>query len=56
MIAGHEELFRHAGFVTPDWELHILARPMDADHPLRPIDRRRLVLADPPRPSLVAPR
>lgn len=49
MISGHEERFRALGFVTPDWELHILARPMDADHPIPPPDPSRVVLADPPR-------
>lgn len=55
MIAGHEELFRAAGFVTPDWELHILARPMDEDHPIPPADPRRVVLADQPRANLTTP-
>ena len=56
MITGNEELFREVGFVTPAWELHVLARPMDADHPIPEADPTRVVLADPPRPSLVPPR
>lgn len=49
MVAGHEQRFSAAGFVTPDWELHILARPMDpATHPVPAIDAARVVLADPP--------
>lgn len=55
MIAGYEELFRRIGFVTPAWELHILARPMDADHPIPEPDQTRVILADPPQASLVPP-
>lgn len=55
MIKGHEEAFRAAGFVTRDWEMHILARPMDDDHPIAFADPGRVVLAD--RPHRVrAPR
>lgn len=56
LIDGHEELFRRVGFVTPDWELHILARPMDSDHPIPEPDPTRVILADPPQPTLVPPR
>ncbi len=48
MITGHERRFRHAGFVTPDWELHILARQMDDGAPLPPVDPSHLILADAP--------
>lgn len=45
MIDGHEDRFRAAGFVTRDWEMHILARPMDADHPVPEAHHSRLALA-----------
>lgn len=48
MIAGHQERFHDAGFVTPDWELHILARSMDEGHPIPDADPARVVLAEPP--------
>ena len=49
MIAGHDHLFRDEGFVTPDWELHVLGRPMDDGAlPLPAADPRRVVLAEPP--------
>ncbi|HUR17181.1 MAG TPA: GNAT family N-acetyltransferase [Candidatus Limnocylindrales bacterium] len=49
MIAGHEQLFRNEGFVTPEWELHVLARPMeDPEQPIPADDPRRVVLAEPP--------
>lgn len=53
MIIEHEDAFRAAGFVTRDWEMHILARPMDADHPIPPADPARVVLADQPQRSLI---
>lgn len=56
LIAGHEDLFRAAGFATPDWEMHILARPMNASHPIPPANPTRVVLADQPQPSLVPPQ
>lgn len=46
--AGHEDAFHSAGFVTPDWELRILARPMDAGQPIPEADPARVVLDDPP--------
>lgn len=54
MISGHENAFRNAGFVTRDRELHILARPMDTNHPIPEPDPRRLLL-DPPEPGLRPP-
>ena len=52
MIAGDaERAFRDAGFVTPLWELHVLARPMDdATQPVPPLDVRRVILSDTPGP------
>jgi GNAT superfamily N-acetyltransferase len=55
MINGHDALFKAAGFVTPEWELHLLAREMDSDHPLPAADPGRVVLADAPAP-VVPPR
>lgn len=48
MVDGHEDAFRAAGFVTRDWEMHILARPMDAGHPIPGADPARVVLAEVP--------
>ena len=56
MISGHEEAFREAGFVTREWEMHILARSMDGSHPIPAVDPTHIVLADPPEGTLVAPR
>jgi hypothetical protein len=56
MITGHEQLFRDQGFVTPEWELHLLERPMDpATHPIPPLDPSRVILVEGPDP-IVAPR
>jgi len=49
MITGHEATFRAAGFTTRDREMHILARAMDADHPIPVADPSRVVLVDPPQ-------
>jgi len=48
MISGHELGFRAAGFVTREWEMHVLARPMDCDHPIPLVDPARVVLAEAP--------
>jgi hypothetical protein len=48
MIRGHEDRFREGGFVTRDWEMHLLARRMDAGEALPDVDPARLVLADAP--------
>ena len=51
LIKGHEQLFRDAGFVTPEWELHVLARPMDdAENPIPEPDPARVALVDEPSP------
>lgn len=55
LLAGHEEDFAAAGFVTPDWELHVLERPIDASHAPPAFDPAALVLADPPLPTLEPP-
>ena len=55
MISGHEAAFRAAGFVTRDWEMHILARPMDRDHPIPAADPARVILAETPG-RIEAPR
>ncbi len=31
MIARNEAVFADAGYRSPDWMLHVLARPLDAD-------------------------
>lgn len=42
------DAWRAAGYVSPDWQLHLLRRQLDARHPLPPIEPARLVLADEP--------
>lgn len=48
MINGHEDTFRAAGFVTREWEMHILARPIDTDHPIPAAEPTRVILAETP--------
>jgi hypothetical protein len=55
MVYGHEQLFRDAGFVMPEWELHLLARPMEAGQPIPGADPSRVILGDAPAP-LTPPR
>lgn len=50
LIRGREDAFRSAGWVSPDWKLHLLARPIDAAHPVPDVDPNRLLLADVPVP------
>ena len=53
LVTGHEAAFAAAGFAVREWLLHILARPLDAAHPLPdPTDRSALVIEDDPTPSL----
>ena len=55
MIHSHEDAFRAAGFVTRDWEMHILARSMGGTQPIAVVDPARLVLLEPPAPDLLPP-
>ena len=56
MIRGHEHQFAAAGFVSPaDWEMHLLARRMDAGKPIPAVNPQRLILEDAPQP-ISAPR
>jgi hypothetical protein len=45
----HDRLIA-AGYRSGEWSLHILGRPIDAAHPVPPVDPTRLVLADEPQP------
>ena len=51
---GHDALAA-AGYHASEWTLHILGRPIDADHPIPEVDPAALILADAPSPSLEAP-
>ncbi|MEP7158783.1 MAG: GNAT family N-acetyltransferase [Chloroflexota bacterium] len=51
---GHDQL-DSAGYHSGEWTLHLLGRPIDADHPIPDVDPARLVLADPPQPILEPP-
>jgi acetyltransferase (GNAT) family protein len=51
---GHDQL-EAAGYRSPDWTLHLLGRPLDADHPIPDVDPGRLILADTPSRSLESP-
>lgn len=54
LVSGHAAAFSAAGYVSPEWTLHVLARPLDADQPPPDIDPTRLTLADQPRAALVS--
>jgi GNAT superfamily N-acetyltransferase len=50
LLRGQDAAFAAAGFRPREWTLDILARPLDADHPLPAAgDSRQLVLVDQPR-------
>jgi hypothetical protein len=51
---GHDQLMA-AGYRPSDWTLHLLGRPIDADHPIPDVDPAKLNLADLPQPILVPP-
>ncbi|CAN5594215.1 hypothetical protein BH23CHL7_BH23CHL7_20200 [soil metagenome] len=38
LLGGHADAFADAGFRAREWTLHILGRPLDADHPPPPPD------------------
>jgi hypothetical protein len=42
------DYFAAAGYRSPEWLLHVLGRPLDANNPAPEIDPSSLVLADPP--------
>jgi hypothetical protein len=52
-IAGR---YRDAGYHFPEWALHVLARPLDADHPAPALDDAVVQLAEPPEATIVPPR
>ena len=52
--AGHEQLLA-AGYRSPEWTLHLLGRPIDAEHPLPAVDASAVVLGDPPEPLIRPP-
>jgi GNAT superfamily N-acetyltransferase len=54
LLDGCEEDFARAGYAAGDWLLHILERPIDADHPLPEADGGRLILGEPPAPVIRA--
>jgi hypothetical protein len=45
--------WRAVDFMTPEWEMHILARSMDPEMPIPPLDPTRLILAE--RPDRIEP-
>ena len=55
MLANNEALFAEAGYRSPAWRLHLLTRPIDAEHPAPAIDPACLVLSDRPAPVIQAP-
>ena len=48
LMATVEQLYRDSGYTFSEWPLHILARAIDAAHPVPPVDPAALVLADQP--------
>lgn len=53
LVADVEQLYRDAGYEFPEWELHILSRPIDAEHPVLAVDPTALVLDEPPEAIVV---
>lgn len=56
LMAAVEDRYRDAGYVFPEWTLHVLARPLDTAHPAPAVDPAAVVLADPPDATIVPPR
>jgi GNAT superfamily N-acetyltransferase len=52
MFDGSEAAFHSAGYRSAEWRLHILARPMDAEHPIPEPDPVAVIMADEARPGL----
>lgn len=48
LVSDVEQRYRERGYDLSDWELHILARPIDDANPLAEIDETQIVLAEPP--------
>ena len=55
MLASDEAVFAEAGYRSPAWRLHLLARPLDAEHPAPAVDPVALVLGDEPAPVIQVP-
>ena len=55
LVSEHEDLFRKAGYVFPEWVLDILSRRIDDAHPVTPIDPAALVMRDAPQRILQPP-
>ena len=54
LVAGVEHLYRDEGYTFSEWPLHILAREIDAAHPVPPIDPAALTLLDQPGAVITA--
>jgi hypothetical protein len=50
------QLYTDAGFDLPDFALHIMARPIDAEHPVPVPDAAAVILGDVPRAVIRPPR
>lgn len=48
LVASVEGIYRDAGYTFGEWPMHIMARSIDAAHPVPPLDPTALTLLDPP--------
>ena len=53
LVADVEQLYRDAGYEFPEWALHILTRPIDAEHQVPTVNAAALVLEEPPEEIVV---
>jgi hypothetical protein len=56
LVSEVRQSYLDAGYELSDWALHIFARPIDAAHPMPPVEPAALVLADEPQPTVVPVR
>ncbi len=56
LVSAVRQSYLDAGYELSDWELHILARRMDAAHPVPPVDDDAVKLEDAPQAVITPPR
>ena len=56
LVTDIKQTYLDAGYQLHDFAMHILARPIDADHPIPAVDGDALVLEDPPAAVITPPR
>lgn len=53
LVSSIEQRYRDAGYELSDWKLYIMARPIDAEHPLPSASEASAQLVDRPAPIVV---